>query len=429
MRPLFKDRIASVKIHLLSFFCLFQLQFSCGTIPDLVPPATPDQVQNVFDELDSRYVFASALSSILSDADIRKFIKAKVMEQFDGDYNFLYIQAKDEAIGGSALSGRTLKQALSETSAEKKPIFEHFEFDPLLQIAIRGIPGAAENWDPDTYQPLVLYIPEKTDPDKAPFLPAITPSGELIEFNHKEASEMPVILIDINERIIKTPKEIVLGEKTSFYDGNVAPYFSDHQFNYFLITQLSNSNTEPNTEGSQEGQTKERQYAHFFEKELLEAFKFTTHRALINAVPWLDGKPELRFFVIWNIHSIANIDYFHKWLPMSKDRSRYKDCGFLGGCTTEWVDSGESLFHWDLNAHSETVVYHWFEVDAGRNDNFRYIYSNNVMGVNDVPQKMQITLRGIDSNDDDLGNTKVNFYDELKTVYSTGIIDFSLGIK
>ena len=100
---------------------------------------------------------AQNLAASLVNSEVRNFLKEKTVQQFDGDYNFLIENSKEDQITTtsngrteSVTFGQLLAGASSNSSARQSATFldSLSELYPLLQVAIPELEvGDAESWN------------------------------------------------------------------------------------------------------------------------------------------------------------------------------------------------------------------------------------------------------------------------------------------
>lgn len=155
---------------------------------------------------------ARSLTKVLVDIpESRKVVKEGIMLRFDDDYDILLTTLSKQKVSPSASLTMT-KGALAETTfgslldsflagetkSDGLSVLEQLQEEyPELQVSI---PVHAEEWDPETYVPVVAYIPENLVDSTATVLPGFNQNGEYVEMDAQIVPDEPVIVISINER-------------------------------------------------------------------------------------------------------------------------------------------------------------------------------------------------------------------------------------
>lgn len=148
------------------------------------------------------------------------------MKQFDGDYDILYRMIKDKSLAPSnnlkSTSSLTVKAFLqknydnsdqtgtklkskkvtaesnSSQQSELEDLTENFE---NLEISV---PVHAEEWNTNSYTPLVAIIPLGKDLENLNHIKAYKPNGEKVQLKADETPDKPVICVSgISERVDK----------------------------------------------------------------------------------------------------------------------------------------------------------------------------------------------------------------------------------
>lgn len=155
---------------------------------------------------------AKALSKLLVDIpESRRVVKEGIMQRFDNDYEILLSSISKEKLPPSeivmrtkGLVGETTFGALlnayltSDTKSGGMSIIEQLQEEyPDLQISV---PVHADDWDPDSYIPVIAYIPENLVDSTATVIPGFTQTGNYVELDAQSIPDDPVIVISRNER-------------------------------------------------------------------------------------------------------------------------------------------------------------------------------------------------------------------------------------
>lgn len=158
------------------------LLFSCSEIesgPDSSLELEVQAVKMGLDPKDPGLSFAAALSSGLKDESVRKFVSDNIQDQFDGDLNFLYYTTKGKSLGGSNSKSITFEEALFGSQSNFRMTESPIDFDPLMQVALRGPEELLANFSEIEEDIPVLYLSPSQDLEADPFVPMITEGGAL----------------------------------------------------------------------------------------------------------------------------------------------------------------------------------------------------------------------------------------------------------
>ena len=155
--------------------------------------------------------FARSLNqAVRANTGMRKFIHSEALLRFDGDYDFLIKQAIDKPVDAtdefiatrsatSALTfGEIIRDYLPDTKSDTDFLTELQKQYPNLQVAV---PVHAEDWDPETYIPAVVFEPEDYDDAITTVVPGYDSDGHFIEVDAVNIPDVPVIVISHNEGI------------------------------------------------------------------------------------------------------------------------------------------------------------------------------------------------------------------------------------
>lgn len=133
---------------------------------------------------------AKALNlAVQASSNVRQFVRTEVMRRFDGDYDFLIddainkkIKFSDEMIvTRSGLSersfGEIIRDYLPTTKSGNDILTELQKQYPDLQVAV---PVHAIEWDPETYVPVVAFIPDDYDDSTTLSVPGYDANGNYV---------------------------------------------------------------------------------------------------------------------------------------------------------------------------------------------------------------------------------------------------------
>lgn len=409
------------------------LSFSCSdfeSAPENLLALEAQAKKSGLDPTEPGLTFAAALANGLKNKNIREFIFDKTKEQFDGDFNFLYFTEKDQSLGGPNSKSLTFSEAIFGDQSNFRSTESSLEFDPLMQVALRGNDDqllAMEDIDPNTP---VLYISPNQDLKTNPIVPVINSAGEVSEWDIRIVPEQPVLVISQNERLVKVPRNsnarIAVEEPCL---ESATPYFSDGTNDYFFYTDYFCGGGIGGTPGGGSGGGLtgcDRDLNANWER--IDRVRFTTMGWLNEASNWADGAPEV-FFIVFTGSSQPNLAQVKKFIP-KVDRSKWKDCGVFN-CKTEWVfPSNLEIFNWVKLDYSQTLTIQWYEYDPGdsETDQMEIPYKDPITGIEFTRTETVVTS----DNDEYLGMTPVEYCNDATgadaRIYTTGQIDFVLRV-
>lgn len=409
------------------------LLFSCSemeSVPDSQLALEAQAVKMGLDPKDPSLRFAAALSSGLKNESLRKFVSENIQDQFDGDLNFLYYTTKGQSIGGNNSKSITFEEALFGSQSNFRVANSSPEFDPLMQVALRGPEEQLINFTEIEGEIPVLYVSPSQDLETDPIVPMITENGEVSEWDTRTIPDKPVLVISQNERLIKVPKNPSARIQTG--DAclqSATPYFSDGTNDYYFYTDAFcgggiGGNPGGGTGGGSSGCDRDLNS----NWERIDRVKFTTMEELRRATGWLEGPPEV-YFIAFTGSNQSNLAQIKKAIP-TVDRSRWKDCGIFT-CTPEWVfPDNLDIFHWDRQNYSQRITFQWYEYDPGdsETDQIEIPYKDPITGIEFTRTETVVTS----NNDKDLLMTPVEYCDDATgsdaRIYTTGRINFVLRV-
>lgn len=173
--------------------------------------AVGEAVDSNYDEL-ARNLALAVSRSAQASAEFRKIVQECVLAQFDGDYDLLLSQAAAlpmnpvEGVATRSSEGFTMGDLLEHYFPEEErytrsggsSIIEQLqESYPDLQVSV---PIHAEEWDPDTYTPVVCFIPSDYEDLKTPSVQGFDAQGNSVTVDALNEPDEPVIVVGRNER-------------------------------------------------------------------------------------------------------------------------------------------------------------------------------------------------------------------------------------
>jgi hypothetical protein len=416
-------------------FVIGLLLFSCSEIESV--PGNPleleaQAVKMGLDPKDPGLSFAAALSSGLKDESVRKFVSDNIQDQFDGDLNFLYYTTKGKSLGGSIAKSITFEEALFGSQSNFRMTTSSLEFDPLMQVALRGSEEQLVDFTGIEKNIPVLYLSPSQDLEADPFVPMITEGGALSTWDMRTVPDKPVLVISQNERLVKVPKNA----DARIQNGDTClqratPYFSDGGNDYYFFTDAfcggAGGIGGTSGEGSGGGSGCYRDSNSNWDR--IDRVKFITMKDLREAEGWTAGAPEV-YFIVFTGSNQSNLAQIKKAIPQV-DRSKWKDCSIFT-CNPEWVfPEYLEIFNWHRQNYSQIITIQWYEYDPGNSETdereIKYIDPNT--GIEYTRNETVVTS----NNDLDLGLTPVEYCEDATgadaKLYTTGVLHFVLRIN
>ena len=156
-------------------------------------------------------MLAKAVSqAVRNNPGMRQFIHSESLLCFDGDYDFLISKAMDKPVSVSNGEVRTrsgltemtfgemVGMYLPKTKSGEDLLASLQEQYPDLQVAVPIHAGA---WDPESYTPVVVFLPEDYKEFETETLPGYDAEGQYVEVDAIQAPNVPVIVLSHNERM------------------------------------------------------------------------------------------------------------------------------------------------------------------------------------------------------------------------------------
>lgn len=149
---------------------------------------------------------AQSLAAALADPEMRRIVHQEVARRFDGDANALYRDLANRKLAdGSTFRGRLAARAaatapgtLRNSAAGLRVIDAYAEALPKLQVAV---PVRFDDWDAESYAPLVAYLPAGVEDTDLVEVPAYDAAGRLHWLDARVEPPMPVVVVSLNERV------------------------------------------------------------------------------------------------------------------------------------------------------------------------------------------------------------------------------------
>lgn len=289
----------SFGLRFLALITISLIYFSCSELEE--PPQQIKELEKIAKKsninLDEPGLnFAASLANGLKSENLRTFVYDKIQEQFDGDFNFLYYTEKTSPIGGPNSKSLTFEEALFGNQNNFKVNNSNLDFDPLMQVALRG-----EDEDLNAMNEIgedipVLYISPNQDLEENPIVPVFYASGEIGEWDIQNVPDNPVLVVSLNERLVKVSRGQNLKIALNDCIGESDPYFSDETDDYYFYDDYycgstSGGGGSGDTGGTGGNSGCDRDSNSNWER--IDRVKFTSMGYLRDAESWLDGAPEV----------------------------------------------------------------------------------------------------------------------------------------
>ena len=133
---------------------------------------------------------------MMADFEVRDFIRAKALEQFDGDYDVLYRDIKNVRLA----NGETFEERLMHFVTASPDCFAKFPQTlanlPKLQISV---PLHCETWQTKTHIPLVAIQPSYTLDKEVEQVTAYDQQGYRSFLSTQEEPEQAVVVMGMSE--------------------------------------------------------------------------------------------------------------------------------------------------------------------------------------------------------------------------------------
>lgn len=341
-----------------------------GELSEADKATLPDATINaLLDEM------AQLLARAVAEPDVRAAIQGATALRFDGDTEVLYkslaampltgVQNLEARLALQYTSGRVQPQGAAITSSAQalSRLRTLSSVVPKLQVAVRG---PAASWDATAYTPLVAFMPEGVDDLSLEQVTAYDTQGQAYQLDAQVASDAPVIVVGMNERVDD--------------NGRLLPLFVPNASGQIELAQKCDG--VPNT-----------LYYEKMQWLLLHDKK----------EPWPRGDPELALEVASQKMPIVNE---HGGGP-------YAGEFYEANGTDIWYCYNRKLFLWNRANQGDFIEYFWYEKDGG--DPIKIEFSIEGVGLSFT----------IDNGDDVMGHNTVDILDRLlNTHHNIGAIEW-----
>jgi len=248
---------------------------------------------------------AKALNDVINDVEVRTFIKAESMKQFDGDYNFLIHDALEHRFE----DGSTFADKLSTGFDTKEGFVSYIEANRTLQIAV---PIHCETWNSEDYVPAITFIDDSYDEQTTEYILAYNQEGTPTALDAQSEPDVPVVVISLNERTDENGQVVndTQQDENTALDLRVRYNGGNERITHIQIPSLRG------VEG------------------------------------WLRGGPEIRLTVRDAANSFDTDLFEGSW-----NRSR--------GDATDGFNTNVSVAAWNTSTYGNALTYAWYERDGG----------------------------------------------------------------
>ena len=201
-----------MKKYFVSLFCIAAFCACTDQVNDF--PAQPDRVQSKtinqapLDQVTAQKKFAKALSKAVSNSlDVRKFLKAEAVAQFDNDYDIFYPLVKNKIV----YDNQSLRDILLSYCKDENELVQIEQSLPLLNILVPDLSlfwdFNAEKWNVDDKEVSVICRDDKDN--------TLYENGENIgKMTTGDIPDFPCLVVKNNERMKVSSVKTRSGEAT-----------------------------------------------------------------------------------------------------------------------------------------------------------------------------------------------------------------------
>ena len=201
-----------MKKYFVSLFCIAAFCACTDQVNDF--PAQPDRAQSKtinqapLDQVTAQKKFAKALSKAVSNSlDVRKFLKAEAVAQFDNDYDIFYPLVKNKIV----YDNQSLRDILLSYCKDENELVQIEQSLPLLNILVPDLSlfwdFNAEKWNVDDKEVSVICRDDKDN--------TLYENGENIgKMTTGDIPDFPCLVVKNNERMKVSSVKTRSGEAT-----------------------------------------------------------------------------------------------------------------------------------------------------------------------------------------------------------------------
>lgn len=315
---------------------------------------------------------ARRLALNLKKPEVKQFLKLEVNAQFDGDYNFLFLNAKDKTIingNGESVSFLNLLYKDETTNGRKagSNLIEQIEKEyPLLQIAIPELETTSpENWDIENYTPTIAVVPTSyTEDSGTNRILAFDSDGNEYYLDTKNEPNNLVIIISANERLKGFKKttnarfEVPCLEMyaTPALVTNNAVFYHRDDVNLYRFDDRceppGDDNPPRDDNPPPAGCQLECDRDCKTTQEKLFKLKFVNMSQLRSVEDWIAGKIELRIAMVYA--TTNNAAYFDT--AYTGKRRDFRTCNIWANCTPIWKTSNRLFTEFETDYGNKIKV-------------------------------------------------------------------------
>lgn len=365
------------------------------------------------------YQFADVLASSLVNEEIKHFIYEEASKKFDGDNNFLFLEAKDKAVNSHLKStsitfgeliesgqNELLKSVNNDLSGLYDSIAMHC---PLLQIYVWGMDKIdLSEIDFLSEDILVAVLPAFYDETSSKKIDAFDSNGKKHKLDPHKDPDQFVIVVSFNERVITVSKK----DKNNPYS-DMEPYFETKDYFYYLNANLLDLKSSLVSDRDNNGS-----------KDRLNKAKFLSVSGMKELETWSLGQPEMTVKIVY-AKKVSEDASFNTMTKGGFNDGWFHTNKFWG---TRYLDerslNDTEIVTWDIETYGDKMLYQWMELDGGWKVSFKVTLSTKVKGLGTVSEEINI---GKDNLDKSAGQSIVEYNDGTSgdgTRYSTGYLEF-----
>lgn len=201
-----------MKKYFVSLFCIAAFCACTDQVNDF--PAQPDRAQSKtinqtpLDQVTAQKKFSKALSKAVSNSlDVRKFLKAEAVAQFDNDYDIFYPLVKNKIV----YDNQSLRDILLSYCKDENELVQIEQSLPLLNILVPDLSlfwdFNAEKWNVDDKEVSVICRDDKDN--------TLYENGENIgKMTTGDIPDFPCLVVKNNERMKVSSVKTRSGETT-----------------------------------------------------------------------------------------------------------------------------------------------------------------------------------------------------------------------
>jgi len=211
-------------------FLMFFALTSCREIDLQEPEGKSSTETTPAERKELRIALAKTLARAMQNEDVRAFIKAESMTNFDGDNDVLVAMMLNKKVQGE----QTFADVLAQYST-KQELQEQMSNLPLATIFIPDLQTFThQGWDTRTQVPLVAVIDEEHDERVKGNIMAFSASETLLLPSAKQPT-IPVVVLKDNERLVsrRTSDNSKQARQAASQNGKVIFASTEHEY-YFI---------------------------------------------------------------------------------------------------------------------------------------------------------------------------------------------------